>query len=234
VGAQGIGFAIPIDEALDVAARLLSADRMGQVAHGIQGKVEFVDNDRGGKEPRFVVSSVKKDTAADKAGLQSGDRVVKIGSRAIDRALDVELAFLGRHSGDELTIEVARSGQTHQMALAVMATSRVARQNLNERAWTTLGMKLEPISKDEFTELNSHYRGGLRVTAVRPDGPATDQGIRKGDVLVGMHVWQTVSLDNVSYILDRDDLETLQPLLFYILREGDTLFGHLRVAKRKE
>jgi serine protease Do len=108
------------------------------------------------------------------------------------------------------------------------------KQNLQDRSWETLGIKVEPIAREDFAALNSHYRGGLRVTSVRADGPAHDQGIRKGDVLVGMHVWQTVSLDNFAYILDRDDLTTMEPLLFYILREGDTLFGHIRLAKKGE
>ena len=38
VGAQGIGFAIPIDEALDVASRLMSTERLEQTTHGIVGK----------------------------------------------------------------------------------------------------------------------------------------------------------------------------------------------------
>ena len=233
VGAQGIGFAIPIDEALEITSRLLSAERMGHVLHGIAGKVEYRKQEKS-LQPTCVVTTVRRDTAADKAGLQSGDRILKIGDRAIERPLDVELAFLGRRSGDDVTIEVLRSGQQQELALACISTNKVARQNVGERSWAVLGMKLEPMAKEEFGELNSHYRGGLRVTSVRSDGPAADQGIRKGDVLVGMHVWQTVSMDNVTYVLDRDDLETLQPLLFYILREGDTLFGHMRLARKKE
>src|SRR4029450_11976746 len=40
VGAQGIGFAIPIDEALEVAARLVSTERLDQTTHGITGKTQ--------------------------------------------------------------------------------------------------------------------------------------------------------------------------------------------------
>ena len=232
VGAQCIGFAIPIDEALDVAARLLSSERMGQIAHGINGKTEFSP-----KEKAFIVTSVRKDTAAEKAGVQAGDRIVKIGDRTVERALDIELAMLGKRNGEELSLEVVRGGEkapcTHLACVSSPKSgATAAKGNLADRVWAGFGMKLEPIDKSEFAELNSHYRGGLRVLAVRPDGPAADQGIRKGDVLVGMHVWQTISLENVAYVLDRDDLDTLNPLIFYILREGDTLFGHIRLAKR--
>ena len=69
------------------------------------------------------------------------------------------------------------------------------------------------------------------MTDVRPDGPAAKQGIRRGDVLVGMHIWETITLDNVNYMLDRPDFATLEPVKFYILRGTETLYGHLTVAR---
>ena len=52
-----------------------------------------------------------------------------------------------------------------------------------------------------------------------------------------MHVWETISLENVEYILDRTDIATLDPVKFYILRDdGDvygTYFGHISVASRR-
>ena len=91
-------------------------------------------------------------------------------------------------------------------------------------------MRLETISPRQFQALGSRYRGGLRVSEVRSGGPGARQGIREGDVLVGMHIWETVSPENVSYILNRDDLDEIGPLKFYILRNQETLYGHLRVS----
>ena len=77
------------------------------------------------------------------------------------------------------------------------------------------------------------YQGGLNVQSVRPDSPAARQGIRRGDILVGMHIWETVSLENVAYVLNRPDFAELEPLKFYILRNNEPLFGHLNVTIRK-
>ena len=49
VGAQGIGFAIPVDEAMEVAANLLSCERVGQVTYGAQLKTDYAD--RSGESP---------------------------------------------------------------------------------------------------------------------------------------------------------------------------------------
>lgn len=71
------------------------------------------------------------------------------------------------------------------------------------------------------------------VTAVRADSPAAKQGIRRGDILVGMHVWETVSTENVAYILNRPDFASIEPLKFYILRGNETLYGHLQVSMQR-
>jgi serine protease Do len=67
VGAQGIGFAIPVDEALDIAARLLNVERIDQTTHGVIG--ESRHRRRGGS---FVVTALKPESPAQQAGLQAG------------------------------------------------------------------------------------------------------------------------------------------------------------------
>jgi serine protease Do len=47
-----------------------------------------------------------------------------------------------------------------------------------------------------------------------------------------MHKWETVSLDNVTYILDSDEFKQAQPVKFYILRGNETLYGHMLVSYR--
>jgi serine protease Do len=119
------------------------------------------------------------------------------------------------------------------MALAVAKTkSSQLKPALADRMWTILGLRLAPMDETVFKELGTRYRGGLQVIAVRPESPAAQQGIRKADVLVGMHVWETVSLENIAYILDREDLSKFDPMIFYIVRGSDTLYGHLRVASK--
>jgi len=228
VGAQGIGFAIPIDEALEVAARLMSTERLEQTTHGIVGKTVCEPAKR-----QFVVSTVREGSPAGKAGLKSGDVVATVSGQKVERGLDVELALLGQQPGDELELEVLRAGQKLPLQLALTQLSRTTpKPALADRSWNTLGLRLAVMDQNEFTRLGTRYRGGLTVLDVKLGSPAAQQGIRRGDVLVGMHVWETVSLENIAYILERDDLSKLDSVIFYIVRGSDTLFGHLRLAQR--
>jgi len=221
VGAQGIGFAIPVDKVIEVATQLLSAERTAGVQHGLVGTAE-----QGG---RFVVQTVAANSPAAEGGIQPGDVIQQVGSVRVQRQLDVERALLGRGPGETVPIQIQRQNATLAVELALSAAPR-SREASDDRVWQTLGMKLVPLSAEQFRRVTSRYRGGLKVTAVRTDGPAARQGIRTGDVLVGMHIWETVSLSNVQYILNRPEFNASDSIKFYILRDNETLYGHLPVS----
>lgn len=227
VGAQGIGFAIPIDDALEVVARLMSVERLEQTSHGLIGKTITTPERR-----TFAVTSVKADSPAEKAGLQAGDIVTTIGGRKIERAMDIELAFLGQRAGEEVAVTAVRKESPVTGKLAMATVGRPGRPGLSERVWGTLGIKLSPMSDSDFKQLNSRYQGGLRVQDVRKSSPAWQQGIRTGDVLVGMHIWETTSLENIAYILEREEVTKNEPVIFYIIRGTETLQGQIRLAER--
>ena len=44
-----------------------------------------------------------------------------------------------------------------------------------------------------------------------------------------MHVWETTSLENVDFVLNRKDYRDFSPMKFYILRGNNTLYGHLKI-----
>ena len=226
-GAQGIGFAIPVDKAMAIAGKLLSVQRIDSNWHGIKAK----DSSGTG----LVVGSVEKESPAAEAGLKSGDVITAVEGDSINRPLDFERALLGRKAGEKIEVTVNRDQKPVDLSfvLASAPNNRARTAGSDDSTWEVLGMRLAPIAPDDFNRYQSRYRGGLSVTAVRPDGPAARQGIRRGDVLVGMHVWETISLDNVSYILNREDFATLEPVKFYILRGNETLFGHLNVSLQR-
>jgi len=169
------------------------------------------------------------------AGLVAGDVVVAVEDMPVVRPLDFQRAMLDRTPGETVRLAVRRAAksdtQTLSLTLGAAGGNRVA---VSKSAWDVLGLELKPISSEEFRKsYQTHYHGGLNVTAVRPNSPAAKQGIVAGDVLVGMHVWETASQENVDYILRRPDFAALSPLKFFILRGNETLYGFLTTAPIK-
>lgn len=228
-GAQGIGFAIPIDMALEVATSLMSVERLDQTYHGLATRPEGLPQQR-----RVVVTDLDDDGPAAKGGLRSGDVVVSVAGENVSLPLDIERALLGRKPGDEVELKVRRAGKLTTLPLTLASLPRGKANGIEQQTWDLLGLRLAPVSREKVLEGRSRYRGGLRVLSVRPESPAAEQRIARGDILVGMHKWETISLDNVAYILNRADLTNLEPLKFYVVRGDETLYGHLSVSARQE
>ena len=71
------------------------------------------------------------------------------------------------------------------------------------------------------------------MLSVRPASPAARQGVRPGDLLVGLHKWETSSFADLAYILKEPNLAVKNSVKFYVLRGDETLYGHLPVTWRR-
>ena len=224
-GAQGIGFALPADKALAVTAKLLASCSTRNAWHGVVLAGEPAVSDQG-----LTVVAVDNESPAAKSGLRSGDVITAVDAAEMKRNLDFSRAMLERNPGEKIQLGVRRAGQPIEVQLTLAAVS-VQPKPPTHLSWELLGLELKPIPGKQFrAKYETSYRGGLSVTAVRAGSPAAKQGIRTGDVLVGMHIWETVSVDNVTYVLQRPDFGKLTPLRFFILRGTQTLFGYLPVT----
>ncbi|QGJ69347.1 Periplasmic serine proteinase Do [Planctomycetales bacterium 10988] len=226
-GAQGIGFAIPIDQALDVAAELLATHREEGVWHG----VVLAPKAERGPLKGLVVGRLDPESPASQAGLEEGDVIVSLDGDPVVRILELEQKTLEMAAGQKIELEVKRGDQEKQLTLELKSLQVSDSVDPVKQVWQMLGLRLDPVDMKSFLERRTRYQGGLAIQDVRPNGPAALQGIRKGDVLVGLHIWATVNLDNVEHILNRPELEQIAPLKFYVVREGKTLYGFLPIEE---
>jgi serine protease Do len=246
-GAQKIGFAIPIDDARVTIAKLLNIERLDNNRHGLRAHDE-----KNGETRKLVVSSTLPSSPAARIGLQMGDVIKKAGSVAVADMADFERAMLGRRGGESISVVIDRGGDTQTLDLtlaSLAATQQVAvtstpapstkavqptviRGQSDDRTWSVLGLQLTNLSESEKPLVAPRYRGGMKVIDVRSDSPAAENGIRKGDILVGLHIWETINRDNVEYVVSNPQLVTFNPLKFYILRGSETLYGFFQVNSK--
>jgi serine protease Do len=227
-GAQGIGFAIPIDSALQAAAGLLNVQRLQGKWHGLVTEAAF---EAGGA---LRVVRVESASPADTAGVKPGDEIIQVGSMRVVRPLDLERALLDRPVGETLDVQIRRSGTPTKLDMALASyrgrnvASRTGANEFDAAVWNTFGLKLSEEPKSTFLRRNTRYRGGLRVDEVRPESPAARQNIVPGDVLVGMQGWETASAQDIQYIVSLPNLDQIGKVKFYLLRGQNTLYqGYL-------
>ena len=70
---------------MDVAAELLSCERISQVTYGATLQTDFSEHDS-----RVVIESVSGNGPASKAAFKPGDVVLAVAGRQVQRRLDVE------------------------------------------------------------------------------------------------------------------------------------------------
>ncbi len=221
-GAQGIGFAIPVDLAMGVAADLMSVERLEHVWHGIVAKSATGE--------KCVVEDLDEESPAAKCGLRAGDVITSVVDETVTRPLDVERSLLGRRAGEDVPITVQRNGEPVTVTLTLGTAPK--RMTDSELVWSALGLRLEPAAPSQLKSYQKQYRGGMVVTAVRNDGPAAQEGIKRGDILLGMDVFETISLENVAYVVKKTETAA-QPLKFLLIHGETIYYGYLSTAVRR-
>jgi len=122
-GAQGLGFAIPVETAQRIADQLFTKGRVDHPYMGIKmitltpdlRKEINQDNDVGFKvtqDTGVIIIQVEKDSPAAKAGLQPGDIIQKVGGKSVKSAAQVQQEVEASTVGADLTVEVKRQGKT--------------------------------------------------------------------------------------------------------------------------
>jgi serine protease Do len=242
-GAQGISFAIPVDSMMTTVADMVSIRKRQGLWHGLVC-TNRVDNASSfevrvsSQNPKpesvtpelkrtLVVDRIETGSPAARAGLQPEDVVVKVADLRVTSSLDLERALLDHAAGDHIAVVVRRSGSEQRLDLVLQTEERPA-LSAGELIWTKLGLRLGPIDNDMVTRTNPQLHGGLAVSEVRSNGIAAKAGIQRGDILVGLHQWETLTPDNVVFVLNNPDLPNLNPLAFFIVRSGQLRKGWLQ------
>jgi serine protease Do len=229
IGAQQIAFAIPIDQAIEIVTDMISSHNEDRLSIGMRTEGGPRDGDG------VAVAHVAANSPAAKQGLQTGDRILQVGSIATDDRLDFGLALIELEPGEEVQMEIERDGQPMQLALTIDAPTGVVADDAQSLAWAAMGVRIQPVSKTAMQRINARtrksYRGGLLVTEVRKGSPADSQGIRSGDVLIGLHGWSTASTNELQGILNKVSTQESTQGQFLIIRSDQAMYGYVRLAE---
>ncbi|HEX4591639.1 MAG TPA: trypsin-like peptidase domain-containing protein, partial [Gemmataceae bacterium] len=224
-GAQNIAFAIPVDTMIRVAGDMLSIRKRNGITHGLK-LADKIEPNSCPTVRSVAVDRIDPAGPAANAGFQPGDVIVRVGGQRVLTSLDFERALLDRTAGEKVALVVNHEGTEKSLDLVLQAADRAAAP-APDLIWRKLGVKLQPASLDQVTRANSALHGGLLVTEVFADGVAGRAGFQRGDILIGLHQWETLSADNVTYVLNHPELATFSPVRFFIIRNGQVRRGWL-------
>ena len=109
----GIGFAIPIDTAYQVAQALVKGETP------VIGFLGVTPTDGTGDRPGALVTSIIEGSGAAEAGIQEGDLIVGYKDEPIESAADLIATIRATQPGTTATMEIVRDGQSQELTVTI-------------------------------------------------------------------------------------------------------------------
>ncbi len=111
-GVEGLGFAIPINDARPVIDQLIDFGYVrGRAFIGISGReITSVYSDLYGLPTGIYITDVTVDSGAKKAGIKSGDVLISLDGKTIETMVDLDAVKEAHKPGDTVTAIVSRNG----------------------------------------------------------------------------------------------------------------------------
>ncbi len=202
---SGYGFAVPSNLVNKVVGDLLE---FGTVQRGYLGvTIRDITGDFAREEGLDVTSgvyidSVITESAADKAGLQSGDVVTEIEGRTITQSSQLQEMVARQRPGDEVEMVINRNGKIIERTATLQSiegTTEVAAAERGEML-STLGAEFRSIEKQDAQKLN--INGGVQITRLYAGKLRSETEIREGFVVTRINGQAVRSPEDVSKVLE--------------------------------
>jgi len=220
-GAQNIAFAIPVDTMIAKAGDMLSGKKRAGARLGLSFADKFDRPTEDGPVKRsLIIEKIDAGSAASEAGVKVGDVVEKIGDLAVSNSIDFERGLLDRPA--KVKLKLKRGSETVDVEVGTnsAAISERAAATPADAIWARTGLKLQPVGANYVTPVDKALRGGLWVSEVGVGTLANRLGLQRGDIVLGFHQWESLTLDNVVFVLNHKDLAAISPVKIFYVRDG--------------
>ena len=184
----GLSGAIPGDLAKSIAKDLMTKGKVTRSWLGVDVQPLFKHSDG---EHGILIGGVVEDSPADKAGLQAGDRMLRLNGTATDVRFDEQMpAFMQLVSslpiGKEVTATIRRDGKDLSVRLTPAERGEINPKQQELKQW---GLTARNISFLAAKEMKRDSLDGVLVTSVRPGGPAVEAkpALNPRDVIVAVN-----------------------------------------------
>jgi len=183
-GNDGIGFAIPINSAKWISKQFLTTGKItrGFLGVGIQSvSPELADTFHVQPGEGVLVRQVMPGSAAEKAGVQRGDVILKVGDKQITGVRMLRYTISQRPPGEKVELLISRAGK--KLTLTAELGEMESKAVFAQASETDFGMSLQDLTKELAQQFDLPISEGVLVAAVEPGSPADKAGIRRGSVI---------------------------------------------------
>ena len=217
-GAQGISFAIPIDNVKNI---LNDLKNHGYVKRGFIGVL--LGSAKGGS----LIMDVVPGGPADRAGLQAYDLIVKFGKTTIKNSKDLANAVAKTPLSKKVPVKIIRNGKEKRLFVTIQLRNKnsfnfpktFSKKNKKKGVKTVLGLNLIDPNPSVFKQLNLPDLGARHpmVLSVDASSPAGKAHFRPGDLIFKVNEQNISKVSDFKKYIKRSGGNTLNILRYHHL-----------------
>ncbi|MFH0763102.1 MAG: Do family serine endopeptidase [Candidatus Omnitrophota bacterium] len=191
-GYQGVGFAIPVNNAKRIISQLIAGKKIlyGWLGVTVQDLTEDLAFYFGLSEKKgILVAGALDESPAQKAGIKEGDVITQFGNENVESVKELLQAVSKADVGSRVKVSLIRDKKTVNLTVEIgerpQDIEEAASGAKEEKAvdyWR--GLQVADLSSDIAGRFRTGEKKGVLVVDVQPDSPAEESGLLPGDVII--------------------------------------------------
>jgi len=176
----GYSFAVPVSLVKKVTEDIVETGEVRRALLGI--RIGDVDAGLAEREDLSVirgvyVTSVNSGSAADEAGIESGDVIVAVDAQPVNTVAQLQERIALNRPGDEVEVTIMRGENKKSLKAVLKGTEQLIAAN---RSYRIEGAVFEEIDEDEMSDLD--LEGGVKIADISK-GKWSDAGMEEGFII---------------------------------------------------
>lgn len=188
-GYMGIGFAIPINQAMQIKDQLIKHGKISRSVLGIY--IQDIDDDLAvsfGMEEKegILISQIMDDSAAQESGLKEGDIVVGLNGKKVGKTASFRSRIAATPPNTKVELKVFRNGKYKKISAITKEMKDDGVFGSNETL-EKMGIVVDELDSEAGEKLGHGLELGVLITRVEQNSPAWRGGLKPGHVILSVN-----------------------------------------------
>jgi serine protease Do len=172
---SGVGFAVPMHDIAPLLPRLKKGETLRPGLLGIGYSTTDPINGRP------VIEIVRANSPAAESGMQSGDQIISIDGKTIQRIADIRHALTPKLAGDSIKMTLRREGEKTPLTIQTVLTDTLP-------PWKRSMLGIIPARQTLKAKNKKVENNGVLIDSIWPKSPAEKAGLQPQDTITAAAV----------------------------------------------
>ncbi len=187
-GYMGIGFAIPINQAIQIKDQLIQHGKISRSVLGVF--IQDVDEELAksfglDEKAGILVSQIMEGSAAEEAGLKEGDIIVEMDGKKVGKVGAFRSRVAATPPNTKVKLKIFRNGKYKNVS-AITKELEGGGVAASSEVLEKIGISVDDLDGEAARRLRHEGETGVLVTEVEQNSPAWKAGMQPGQIITSV------------------------------------------------